>query len=163
MELEVPGAVEPTPEPLPCPPQAELLDGSPGHSGTAGDGDGHGKDTAAPATEREDKKQGSASRTNGSPAHARWSSSQPHQAGAPVRAYHSSKARVTMTPGFTSHGNSNQQGAAWGTYTFPRPGLHYQHPHASYAYCHGQPAVSPRLHPSLATPCCPGILSMWSR
>ncbi|KAG5856857.1 hypothetical protein ANANG_G00012360 [Anguilla anguilla] len=79
--------------------------------------------------------------------------------GAAVRAYHSGKARVSMTSGFTSQGNSNQQGATWGTYAFPRAGLHYQAPHASYAYCPGQPAVSPRLHASLATPCSSGVSS----
>ncbi|XP_064199726.1 RNA-binding motif, single-stranded-interacting protein 3 isoform X2 [Anguilla rostrata] len=150
MELEPPGAAEPSPtataEPLPRPAQAEPPDGSPGHSGTASDG--HAKDAAAPAAYKDDKKQASASRTNGSPAHARWSSSQPHQAGAAVRAYHSGKARVSMTSGFTSQGNSNQQGATWGTYAFPRAGLHYQAPHASYAYCPGQPAsYAPPPHP----------------
>lgn len=60
-----------------------------------------------------------------------------------MRTYHSSKARVAMAPSFTSQGSGNQQGAMWGTYTFPRAGLHYQTPHASYSYCPGQPAVSP--------------------
>ncbi|KAJ8385660.1 hypothetical protein AAFF_G00183730 [Aldrovandia affinis] len=62
-----------------------------------------------------------------------------------VRSYPNSKARVTMSPGFTAQWNSSQQGAAWGSYAVSRAGLHYQGPHAGYAYCPGHPAVSPRL------------------
>uniref|UniRef100_A0A5F9C8F7 Uncharacterized protein n=1 Tax=Oryctolagus cuniculus TaxID=9986 RepID=A0A5F9C8F7_RABIT len=56
-----------------------------------------------------------------------------------VRAYQTSKSRVTMSPGFSSQWNSSQP--AWNTYSFPRASLHYQS-HASYTYCTGHPADS---------------------
>ncbi|KAG5856858.1 hypothetical protein ANANG_G00012370 [Anguilla anguilla] len=84
----------------PSPPaQAEPPDGSPGHSGTASDG--HAKDAAAPAAYKDDKKQASASRTNGSPAHARWSSSQPHQVTVTTEPWGAGITRATQRRGHT--------------------------------------------------------------
>ncbi|KAM7336860.1 hypothetical protein ACRRTK_002979 [Alexandromys fortis] len=54
-----------------------------------------------------------------------------------VRAYPTSKSRVTMSPGFSSQWSSSQP--AWNTYSFPRASLHYQS-RASYTYCTGHPA-----------------------
>lgn len=61
------------------------------------------------------------------------------QSNSTVRAYPTSKSRVTMSPGFSSQWSSSQP--AWNTYSFPRASLHYQS-HASYTYCTGHPAVS---------------------
>nr|XP_042137840.1 RNA-binding motif, single-stranded-interacting protein 3 isoform X7 [Peromyscus maniculatus bairdii] len=63
-----------------------------------------------------------------------------------VRTYQTSKSRVTMSPGFSSHWSTSQP--AWNTYSFPRASLHYQS-HASYTYCTGHPSQSyaPAPHP----------------
>ncbi|CAM9831285.1 unnamed protein product, partial [Rangifer tarandus platyrhynchus] len=63
--------------------------------------------------------------------------SEPFPSSSTVRAYQTSKSRVTMSPGFSSQWNSSQP--AWNTYSFPRASLHYQS-HASYTYCTGHPA-----------------------
>ncbi|XP_042202649.1 RNA-binding motif, single-stranded-interacting protein 3 [Callorhinchus milii] len=59
------------------------------------------------------------------------------QPGPAVRTYQNSKARVTMSPGFTPQWSNNQ--SAWNNYAFPRASVHYQS-HASYSYCPGHQA-----------------------
>lgn len=76
------------------------------------------------------------------------------QSNSTVRAYPTSKSRVTMSPGFSSQWSSSQP--AWNTYSFPRASLHYQS-HASYTCCTGHPVVST---PSPGTPSTPGTLGI---
>nr|XP_054102819.1 RNA-binding motif, single-stranded-interacting protein 3 isoform X9 [Callithrix jacchus] len=161
MEMDVEG-VSPSPEPIPrsqgvggaCqappqppqplpPPQPLAQDELPGESAGAEDSD---DPETRPNGEKGESKRTSANKSSGAPSYSRWSSSQPHQSSSTVRAYPTSKSRVTMSPGFSSQWNSSQP--AWNTYSFPRASLHYQS-HASYTYCTGHPAQSyaPAPHP----------------
>ncbi|XP_054537543.1 RNA-binding motif, single-stranded-interacting protein 3 isoform X8 [Pan troglodytes] len=161
MEMDVEG-VSPRPEPIPrsqgaggaCqappqppqpqpPPQQLAQDELPGESAGAEDSD---DPETRPNGEKGESKRTSANKSSGAPSYSRWSSSQPHQSSSTVRAYQTSKSRVTMSPGFSSQWNSSQP--AWNTYSFPRASLHYQS-HASYTYCTGHPAQSyaPAPHP----------------
>ncbi|XP_065395886.1 RNA-binding motif, single-stranded-interacting protein 3 isoform X3 [Macaca fascicularis] len=160
MEMDVEG-VSPRPEPIPrsqgaggaCqappqppqpqpPPQQLAQDELPGESAGAEDSD---DPETRPNGEKGESKRTSANKSSGAPSYSRWSSSQPHQSSSTVRAYQTSKSRVTMSPGFSSQWNSSQP--AWNTYSFPRASLHYQS-HASYTYCTGHPAsYAPAPHP----------------
>ncbi|XP_041039926.1 ras-interacting protein RIP3-like [Carcharodon carcharias] len=114
--------------------QQQQQDGQQEESATASDSHSQEK---RQANDQEDKKRVSTTKTAGAPSYSRWSSTQPHQPGPAVRTYQNSKARVTMSPGFTPQWNNNQ--SAWNSYTYPRANVHYQS-HASYSYCPGHPA-----------------------
>ncbi|XP_019600844.2 RNA-binding motif, single-stranded-interacting protein 3 isoform X4 [Rhinolophus sinicus] len=132
------------PQPQPQPQQQQLAqDELPSECAGAEDSD---DPEARPNGEKGESKRTSASKSSGAPSYSRWSSPQPHQSSSTVRAYQTSKSRVTMSPGFSSQWNSSQP--AWNTYSFPRASLHYQS-HASYTYCTGHPAQSyaPAPHP----------------
>ncbi|XP_072431299.1 RNA-binding motif, single-stranded-interacting protein 3 isoform X1 [Chiloscyllium punctatum] len=124
--------------------QQQQQDGQQEESATGSDSHSQEK---RPANDQEDKKRASTTKTSSAPSYSRWSGSQPHQQPGPaVRTYQNSKARVTMSPGFTPQWNNNQ--SAWNNYTYPRANIHYQS-HASYSYCPGHPAQSyaPAPHP----------------
>ncbi|XP_060680615.1 RNA-binding motif, single-stranded-interacting protein 3 isoform X4 [Hemiscyllium ocellatum] len=124
--------------------QQQQQDGQQDESATGSDSHSQEK---RPANDQEDKKRASTTKTSSAPSYSRWSGSQPHQQPGPaVRTYQNSKARVTMSPGFTPQWNNNQ--SAWNNYTYPRANIHYQS-HASYSYCPGHPAQSyaPAPHP----------------
>ncbi|KAM5234062.1 RNA-binding motif, single-stranded-interacting protein 3 isoform 9-T11 [Hipposideros larvatus] len=134
----------PQPQPQPQQQQQQLAqDELPGECAGAEDSD---DPEARPNSEKGESKRTAASKSSGAPSYSRWSSPQPHQSSSTVRAYQTSKSRVTMSPGFSSQWNSSQP--AWNTYSFPRASLHYQS-HASYTYCTGHPAQSyaPAPHP----------------
>ncbi|KAM8811354.1 RNA-binding motif, single-stranded-interacting protein 3 [Eudromia elegans] len=151
MEMDVQG-VSPCPEPIPpasgsaaCPHQRpHQRDGQPAEPAPSAADGGHPE--RRQSSDKEDKKRTTANKTSGAPSYSRWSSSQPHQSSSTVRTYQNSKARVTMSPGFSAQWNSSPP--AWSTYTFPRASLHYQS-HASYTYCAAHPAQSyaPAPHP----------------
>ncbi|XP_070311385.1 RNA-binding motif, single-stranded-interacting protein 3 isoform X2 [Odocoileus virginianus] len=133
---------QPQPQPPPLPPQHPAPDEPPGESAGAEDSD---DPEARPSGDKGESKRPAASKPSSAPSYSRWSSSQPHQSSSTVRAYQTSKSRVTMSPGFSSQWNSSQP--AWNTYSFPRASLHYQS-HASYTYCTGHPAsYAPAPHP----------------
>ncbi|XP_020925630.1 RNA-binding motif, single-stranded-interacting protein 3 isoform X2 [Sus scrofa] len=135
---------QPQPQPPP-PPQQPAPDEPPGESAGTEDSDDPDPE-ARPDSEKGESKRTSSSKSSGVPSYSRWSSFQPHQSSSTVRAYQTSKSRVTMSPGFSSQWNSSQP--AWNTYSFPRASLHYQ-THATYTYCTGHPAQSyaPAPHP----------------
>ncbi|XP_069417325.1 transcription factor SOX-9-like [Ovis canadensis] len=127
---------QPQPQPPPLPPQHPAPDEPLGES--AGGAEDSDDPEARPSGDKGESKRTAVSKPSSVPSYSRWSSSQPHQSSSTVRAYQTSKSRVTMSPGFSSQWNSSQP--AWNTYSFPRASLHYQS-HASYSYCTGHPAV----------------------